>query len=683
MKRWIYLLLVLVMVVSLTMAVSANADLTKLGQTELNSIIEDIDAEIERHHELDSVSQDAVLAAVEKETKSYFSKQGIEISWAWIDYTYTRDWDFYTLTTHIDYKDSEGNSQKPDVYSEVLYENGSYNVYYLLIGTEPVLDKRNDLPEKNWTSTPESAINKASGLDFAVMTQQELAELRQQAENELSNNHQPDSKISNLVDSLAESVVDAYFDKQDAEVSWPWFDYTYTCDWDFYTYRTPVTIRREDGEDQKREVYAEAYPLEGQYALTYLSVGEEVLIDRRSEVPESLYSEIEEKSDMTEAPVSTEMIESTETLMSADILQSTEAPASTETPASVDTPKSTKTSESTETPAPVHIEIGTKGEEVRALQQRLIALGYLEGSADGTFGEQTQSAVKALQNSHELEANGIVTEKEMTAIQEDMQEQAERAIVVAMTNCHSTDVFAPDGNTYDISKFHNYAYTAGVHAEVRKKGKWTQNGTDSWHIKKMRLQLVGTDDMYMNLTLDVSFNGENYVLSGVTETFGSSAHLDSGDTDFLSIEKMEPSERSPFLTVSPAMLGDDVTEETVATEETPSYYDDQERTDWINSQFSPWTGAHKELEDLIKDSLNDERSYKHIETSYTDIIDETVCDQINDFLSNVGYSQRVETGDLFIMTEFSAKNMFNATIKNIAFGIASYQDNTITLIGIE
>ena len=189
--------------------------------------------------------------------------------------------------------------------------------------------------------------------------------------------------------------------------------------------------------------------------------------------------------------------------------------------------------------------------------------------------------------------------------------------------------------------------------------------------------------MYMKLTLDVSFNGENYVLSGVTETFGSSAHLDSGDTDFLSIEKMEPSERNPFLTVSPAMLSDDVTEETVAAEETPSYYDDQERTNWINNQFSSWTGAHKELEDLIKDSLNDEKSYKHIETSYTDIIDETVCGQINDFLSNAGYSQRVKTGDLFIMTEFSAKNMFNATIKNIAFGIASYQDNTITLIGIE
>ena len=37
---------------------------------------------------------------------------------------------------------------------------------------------------------------------------------------------------------------------------------------------------------------------------------------------------------------------------------------------------------------------GSSGEEVRALQQMLIDLGYLKGDADGIFGNQTEKAVR-------------------------------------------------------------------------------------------------------------------------------------------------------------------------------------------------------------------------------------------------------------------------------------------------
>ncbi len=36
-----------------------------------------------------------------------------------------------------------------------------------------------------------------------------------------------------------------------------------------------------------------------------------------------------------------------------------------------------------------------------------------------------------------------------------------------------------------------------------------------------------------------------------------------------------------------------------------------------------------------------------------------------------------------IMTTFSAKNVFNATIKYTAFGIVDYSSNSVMLIGIE
>lgn len=108
-----------------------------------------------------------------------------------------------------------------------------------------------------------------------------------------------------------------------------------------------------------------------------------------------------------------------------------------------------------------------------------------------------------------------------------------------------------------------------------------------------------------------------------------------------------------------------------------------ERNIWIRNQFSVWDGAHTELEKLIIRNLNDEKSYDHIETTYRDIKDESTRDEINQVLSGAGYSQRVETGDLFIQTVFSAKNAFGGTIKSTAFGIANYNNNTITLIAIE
>ena len=45
--------------------------------------------------------------------------------------------------------------------------------------------------------------------------------------------------------------------------------------------------------------------------------------------------------------------------------------------------------------------------DVRALQQRLIDLGYLRGSADGAFGERSRAAMEQFQTIHGLEATGI------------------------------------------------------------------------------------------------------------------------------------------------------------------------------------------------------------------------------------------------------------------------------------
>lgn len=55
------------------------------------------------------------------------------------------------------------------------------------------------------------------------------------------------------------------------------------------------------------------------------------------------------------------------------------------------------------------IVLGTKGENVIALQKALIKLGYLTGTADGSYGQGSMGAVKQFQTDHRIEPTGTAT----------------------------------------------------------------------------------------------------------------------------------------------------------------------------------------------------------------------------------------------------------------------------------
>lgn len=59
---------------------------------------------------------------------------------------------------------------------------------------------------------------------------------------------------------------------------------------------------------------------------------------------------------------------------------------------------------------------GAKGEEVEALQELLIDLGFLDGDADGSFGPATERALKAFQAAAGLEETGIADAETMEAL---------------------------------------------------------------------------------------------------------------------------------------------------------------------------------------------------------------------------------------------------------------------------
>lgn len=59
---------------------------------------------------------------------------------------------------------------------------------------------------------------------------------------------------------------------------------------------------------------------------------------------------------------------------------------------------------------------GSRGADVTYLQQRLTALGYKPGTADGIFGSKTLAAVRAFQTDHKLAVDGIAGPKTWAAL---------------------------------------------------------------------------------------------------------------------------------------------------------------------------------------------------------------------------------------------------------------------------
>ena len=86
----------------------------------------------------------------------------------------------------------------------------------------------------------------------------------------------------------------------------------------------------------------------------------------------------------------------------------TPTPSTSPTPTSRPTPSSSPSPTREPAPAPNVIRPGDSGPKVRALQQRLAALGYWLGAVDGDFGPITQQAVFALQKSAGIARDGVV-----------------------------------------------------------------------------------------------------------------------------------------------------------------------------------------------------------------------------------------------------------------------------------
>lgn len=93
----------------------------------------------------------------------------------------------------------------------------------------------------------------------------------------------------------------------------------------------------------------------------------------------------------------------------------TSAPPSSAAPTS---PSASPSQSPSPTPPPslVNLKMGSKGDAVTLLQQKLTALGYWTGKVDGNFGDVTQQAVFALQKAAGLSRSGTVTAETLAAL---------------------------------------------------------------------------------------------------------------------------------------------------------------------------------------------------------------------------------------------------------------------------
>jgi hypothetical protein len=69
------------------------------------------------------------------------------------------------------------------------------------------------------------------------------------------------------------------------------------------------------------------------------------------------------------------------------------------------------------------------------------------------------------------------------------------------------------------------------------------------------------------------------------------------------------------------------------------------RREIVEGFFSGWDGSHRGLESAVKESMNDPKSYEHVETRFRD-----------------------DKETIFVVMKFRGKNAFGGTVLNIASG---------------
>jgi len=125
-----------------TTSYAADLSLKNMTTAELENLMEAIKEEISKNHKTSSEQMTGVREAVEAYVETEYGEENVE--WAWFDYTYTREWDYFTMETHADIKMHDGGTAEYDVFGEVVAVGEEYQVVYVKIGEEEIFNNREE-----------------------------------------------------------------------------------------------------------------------------------------------------------------------------------------------------------------------------------------------------------------------------------------------------------------------------------------------------------------------------------------------------------------------------------------------------------------------------------------------------------------------------------------------------------
>ena len=159
------------------------------------------------------------------------------------------------------------------------------------------------------------------------------------------------------------------------------------------------------------------------------------------------------------------------------------------------------------------LDVGSKGEEVKNLQKYLIALGYLDGGADGVYGKGTAGGVKKFQAAEGLEQTGTADSETQARL--FAKKLPEKPVIVAkpwklIINSAGTPElyirFRNDGDvTVDRVDFAVYCYDAYDDA-IKAYGRY--DWQDDYFDEKIRPGETSSSEWYWGL---YGFDGTNRI----------------------------------------------------------------------------------------------------------------------------------------------------------------------------
>ena len=314
-----------------------------------------------------------------------------------------------------------------------------------------------------------------------------------------------------------------------------------------------------------------------------------------------------------------------------------------------------------------------------------ISLGFSSCSSEQSSESETAIEVSGSAERDSGDESKDKKEKKPSAAVEPSysSETAQRVATVAMTNMYADDVFADDGSGYDTAKFHSYADMSAYYITVVENGTWKIVNESTWHVDNMRFKVAG-NEMRIQLTADVHYDGTRYAVTNGSAAYANSFEDIENDSSTVGIDELNAKDSTPYLYVDENLISEDrdmEAEAAAASAEANAKAAADEYENWVGSQFSLWDGKNKQLVKLVKSSLNDERSFEHIETNYITCDTEDSLATVNDALSADELPLANEK-DVYVVMDFSAKNAFNATIKQQAHGIIRYPSGDVELLAV-